>query len=70
MTRFSLLGLSNMISSSPGCRSEQKALIGSSPAPGLEFSTVICSVKTKITANICVELHNVTFGQLHEILHV
>ena len=33
----------------------------------LEFSTVICSVKTQITAKIPIKLHNVTFGQLHEI---
>ena len=43
---------------------------GSSPAYSLEFSTAICSVKTQITAKIPIELHNVTFGQLHEILHV
>ena len=55
-------------STTPGS-AKQFAITGSSPACSLEFSTVICSVKTQITAKIPTELHNVTFGQLHEILH-
>ena len=70
MTRFSIHRLFKSISSTSEYVIEQKALTGSSPKPGLEFSTLICSVKTRITAKIPIELQNVTFGQLHEILHV
>jgi len=70
MTRFSIPGLLKSSSSTSEYVIEQKALTGSSPACSLEFSTAICSVKTQITAKIPIELHNVTFGLLHEILHV
>ena len=70
MTRFSIRMPFNMLSSTSERRSEQKLITGSNPACSLEFSTVICCVKTRVTAKIPIELHNVTFGQLHEILHV